>query len=104
MESVSNYIGNLLSIDDGTSTVKTTDGSSTHTSKTALAGKKRRSLDLDFSSFWKDSTNAGNGGSHASNKKGTAGEVVSSDANTTGNMSNANAVAAAASSAASGSG
>ena len=104
MESVSNYIGNLLSIDDGTSTAKTTDGSSTHTSKTALAGKKRRSLDLDFSSFWKDSTNAGNGGRHASNKKGTAGEVVSSDANTTGNMSNANAVAAAASSAASGSG
>ncbi|KAI5964118.1 HST3 [Candida pseudojiufengensis] len=65
MESVSNLLGNILSIEDDESKSNTTSGSlkNSHSNQSlnqqlqSTPTKKRRSLDLDFSSFWKDSDN-----------------------------------------------
>ncbi|KAI5956500.1 HST3 [Candida jiufengensis] len=63
MESVSNLLGNILSIEDdeskvnksNTSTLKTSSSNqSLHQQLQSTPPKKRKSLDLDFSSFWKD--------------------------------------------------
>ena len=83
MESVTNLLGNILSLDDET---KTTSGSTRHNAKlnqthstvvssSLIPAKKRRSLDLDFSSFWKDSKE-GNG-ERLSTSKAKAGATSS---------------------------
>ncbi|KAG5418562.1 PEX29 [Candida metapsilosis] len=69
MESVTNLLGNILSLDDETKAssssgnggnTKSGQGQSGSESSTSLSSrKKRRSLDLDFSSFWKDNREAG---------------------------------------------
>lgn len=76
MESVTNLLGNILSLDDETK-ANNSNGANTKLNQTQSTMsssltpiRKRRSLDLDFSSFWKDNKEGvtGDGDSLATSK------------------------------------
>ncbi|KAI5967933.1 PEX29 [Candida margitis] len=97
MESVTNLLGNILSLDDETKASsgsgpsgRSNQGQATVASLTPT--KKRRSLDLDFSSFWRDSKDGSSGGDDlATAGVGTGNEATKGKSNASASASDTKA-------------